>query len=134
MALDSASLGKQIEKTWLFYTFIIMEIIMIIFYSQFTQFSSTNGMNTGWSDATAQTHVTQTYPFLADINVMIFIGFGFLLTVVRGFWWSAAGLNFLLAAWTIQWAILCNGFWQTSFTSTWGNRITLNLLNFIEAD
>jgi ammonium transporter Rh len=43
---------------------------------------------------------------------MVFIGFGFLMTFLRKYGSSAVGMNFFLSALVIQWAILCNGFWN----------------------
>lgn len=40
---------------------------------------------------------------------MIFIGFGFLITYLGKYGFSAVGYNFLIAAFGIQWAILMNG-------------------------
>lgn len=44
-----------------------------------------------------------------DVHVMVFIGFGFLMTFLRRYGYSAVGFNFLIAAVAIQWAILCQG-------------------------
>lgn len=49
-----------------------------------------------------------------DIHVMIFIGFGFLMTFLKRYGYSAVGFNLLLAALCIQWAILCQGFFKMS--------------------
>ena len=38
-----------------------------------------------------------------DVHVMIFIGFGFLMTFLRKYGHSSVGLNFLVAAFVIQW-------------------------------
>lgn len=43
---------------------------------------------------------------------MIFIGFGFLMTFLKRYGYSAVGLNFLIAAITLQWATLCQGFFH----------------------
>lgn len=46
-----------------------------------------------------------------DIHVMIFIGFGFLMTFLKRYGYSATGLNLFVAALCIQWAILMRGFY-----------------------
>jgi ammonium transporter Rh len=135
MNKDSTGASQNhISKYWLYYFFICCEAVMIIFYSQFTAYGSDDGPRFGWDDASAQTHVNQYWPLFTDINVMIFIGFGFLLTVAKGFSWSAVGINFFLSAWTIQWAILCNGFWRAAFSNTWTDRIILDVKSFIESE
>lgn len=55
--------------------------------------------------------VQSTYPMYQDINVMVFIGFGFLMTFLKTHSWTAVGFNFIIAIWAIQWTILCQGFW-----------------------
>jgi ammonium transporter Rh len=47
-----------------------------------------------------------------DVHVMIFIGFGFLMTFLKKYGYSAVALNFLIAAITLQWATLCQGFFH----------------------
>jgi ammonium transporter Rh len=47
-----------------------------------------------------------------DIHVMIFIGFGFLMTFLKRYGYSATGLNLFVAALCIQWAILMRGFFE----------------------
>ena len=43
---------------------------------------------------------------------MMFIGFGFLMTFLKRYGYSAVSLNFLIAAIILQWATLCQGFWH----------------------
>lgn len=47
-----------------------------------------------------------------DIHVMIFIGFGYLMTFLRKYGFSATGFNLLVAALVIQWAFLARGIFQ----------------------
>ncbi|XP_055354446.1 ammonium transporter Rh type A-like [Paramacrobiotus metropolitanus] len=50
------------------------------------------------------------YPMFQDVHVMMFIGFGYLMTFLRKYGYSSLGINFLLAAFVIQWATLMRGF------------------------
>jgi ammonium transporter Rh len=36
-----------------------------------------------------------------DMNVMIFIGFGFLMTFLKTHCWSSIGFNFLIGCWSV---------------------------------
>ncbi|KAB0799460.1 hypothetical protein PPYR_07340 [Photinus pyralis] len=65
-----------------------------------------------------------------DVHVMIFAGFGFLMTFLRKYGFSAVGFNFLLAAMMIQWAILCNGF----FNLDENTKIPLSIESLLKAD
>lgn len=47
-----------------------------------------------------------------DIHVMVFIGFGFLMTFLKRYAFSSLGFNFLLGAIMVQWSILCLGFYN----------------------
>ncbi|XP_060149838.1 ammonium transporter Rh type C isoform X3 [Globicephala melas] len=70
------------------------------------------------------------YPSFQDVHVMIFVGFGFLMTFLQRYGYSAVGFNFLLAAFGIQWALLMQG-WFHSFD---GRYILLGVENLINAD
>ena len=45
-----------------------------------------------------------------DVHVMIFIGFGFLMTFLKKYGLSAVSLNLMISALCIQWTILVSGF------------------------
>ena len=45
-----------------------------------------------------------------DVHVMIFIGFGFLMTFLKRYGFSAIGLNMMISAFCIQWSMLIGGF------------------------
>ena len=47
-----------------------------------------------------------------DVHVMMFIGFGFLMTFLKRYSYSAVSINFLIAAIVLQWATLCQGFFH----------------------
>jgi hypothetical protein len=47
-----------------------------------------------------------------DVHVMIFIGFGFLMTFLKKYGLSAVSLNMLCAALSLQWATLVLGFFH----------------------
>nr|UQS87548.1 ammonium transporter Rh type B [Rhamdia quelen] len=52
------------------------------------------------------------YPSFQDVHVMIFIGFGFLMTFLQRYGFSSVGFNFLIAAFSLQWATLMQGFFH----------------------
>ncbi|CAF3475896.1 unnamed protein product, partial [Rotaria sp. Silwood2] len=56
------------------------------------------------------------YSFFQDVHVMMFIGFGFLMTFLRRYSFSSVSFNFLIAAFVVEWAILVHGYvfeWNT---------------------
>lgn len=50
------------------------------------------------------------YPMYTDIHVMMFIGFGFLMTFLRRYSFSSVGFNFVLCAFTLEWAVIVRGY------------------------
>lgn len=65
------------------------------------------------SEVSASAHLfyslAYTYPWYMDVHVMIFIGFGFLMTFLRKFSFSAVGITFLIGAYSIQWHMIVEG-------------------------
>jgi len=56
------------------------------------------------------------YSMFQDVHVMMFIGFGFLMTFLRRYSFSSVSFNFLVAAFVLEWAILIRGYifdWNT---------------------
>ncbi|XP_042637615.1 ammonium transporter Rh type C [Orycteropus afer afer] len=70
------------------------------------------------------------YPSFQDVHVMIFVGFGFLMTFLQRYSFSAVGFNFLLAAFGIQWALLMQG-WFHAFQDGY---IFIGVESLINAD
>lgn len=48
-----------------------------------------------------------------DVHVMIFVGFGFLMTFLKRYGFGAVGFNFLIAAFGLQWALLMQGWFHS---------------------
>ena len=100
------------SKSFAITTFIIQLIILICFFCFFD-----------YKDATTTeedtNHVTRFYAMFQDVHTMIFLGFGFLMTFLNKYGFSSVGLNFLISALCIQWAIIVvNGvhqFFDNSF-------------------
>lgn len=55
------------------------------------------------------------YGFFQNVNVMIFVGFGFLMTFMRKYGWGAVGFTFLFSIVAFQWDILCLGFFHQAY-------------------
>ncbi len=48
-----------------------------------------------------------------DVHVMIFVGFGFLMTFLKRYSFGGVGFNFLIAAFGLQWALLMQGWFHS---------------------
>ncbi|KAJ7304328.1 hypothetical protein JRQ81_011876 [Phrynocephalus forsythii] len=68
------------------------------------------------------------YPEFQDVNIMVVLGFAFLLASLKGFGFSSTGFCLLLAAFGIQWTVIVNGF---LFHFSEGN-IKMNLQRIVE--
>uniref|UniRef100_A0A8C6NYX2 Rh50-like protein n=1 Tax=Nothobranchius furzeri TaxID=105023 RepID=A0A8C6NYX2_NOTFU len=74
--------------------------------------------------------VYRDYPFFTDIQVMIFLGFGCLLAFFRLYGFGGMVLNFLMATFATQWAILVQGYFQFYHDG----KIHLGVINLINAE
>eukprot|EP01012_Entosiphon_sulcatum_P006379 TRINITY_DN129_c0_g1_i3.p1 TRINITY_DN129_c0_g1~~TRINITY_DN129_c0_g1_i3.p1 ORF type:complete len:722 (-),score=98.16 TRINITY_DN129_c0_g1_i3:101-2266(-) len=83
--------------------------------------------------AAAQSYFAQRYPLFQDIHVMIFIGFGYLMTFLRKYGYTSVGVTFLLGAFCIQWYILTGGFWKCVFNNKW-EKLELSVYELTLAD
>jgi hypothetical protein len=96
-------------STWV----LTWQLSMVALFTMTTQFAD-EYMPSNLPSAKTETSTTKGahYPMFQDTHVMMAIGFGFLYTGMRRYAWSGVGINYLLCACTLQWAILCNGFWN----------------------
>lgn len=125
---------SEFEKNWPFYLMIIIEIGFLILYATLTDYSDNGVPGKAAINASASTEeIKHRYPFFQDVNVMIFVGFGFLMTFLKTYSWSAVGLNFIIAAWVIQISILTNGLWKNAIKGKW-QTIQISLDTIIDAD
>ncbi|NXI52474.1 RHAG protein, partial [Chloroceryle aenea] len=64
-----------------------------------------------------------------DVHVMIFVGFGFLMTFLKKYGFSSVGINMLIAAFGLQWGTLMQGFWHMN-----EGKIAVDIKSIINAD
>ncbi len=98
-------------------TFLVSEVICILFYGLFTEFgesaegyapsshpkSPVRGENGELSEkeVAIQNFIHDKYPLFQDIHIMIFVGFGFLMVFLKNNSWTSIGFNYLIASWAI---------------------------------
>ncbi|KAK6295002.1 hypothetical protein J4Q44_G00342280 [Coregonus suidteri] len=112
-----------------------LEIITIILFAVFVVYDDgkhgghgAHNNATHHEEKTAQNPLTL-YPMFQDIHVMIFIGFGFLMTFLKRYGFSSVGLNLLLAAFALQWGLLMQGLWHLD-----NGKIKVSIFKMINAD
>jgi len=113
---------------------IILQFFFIICFAIFVEYDPITakphgsgtykgGKNEGEEHGTSNEEGTEHYsgyPMFQDVHVMIFIGFGFLMTFLKKYGLSAMSLNMLIAVICLQWATLVYGF----FHLHWVNELT----------
>ncbi|XP_006867233.1 PREDICTED: ammonium transporter Rh type C [Chrysochloris asiatica] len=118
------------------FTCLLLELAMVVLFSLFVRYDFEADPH--WTEEKKYRHITSDlendfyyrYPSFQDVHVMIFVGFGFLMTFLQRYSFSAVGFNFLLAAFGIQWALLMQG-WFHTFQDGY---IFLGLESLINAD
>ncbi|KAL4218728.1 hypothetical protein ACF0H5_021316 [Mactra antiquata] len=84
---------------------IILQIIFIILFGVLGEY----GDSAKAKSPSPAYDVASMYPYFQDVHVMIFVGFGFLMTFLKRYGFSAVSVNLLLAAFVIQWAYIVRG-------------------------
>jgi ammonium transporter Rh len=128
---------------------VVWQIIMIILFGIFVRYGDNaagpvvadpaGGANASLIanadiGAAAQAEIGARYPFFQDVHVMIFIGFGYLMTFLRKNAYNSLGLTFLVGAFVIQWYTLCNAFWLYIFHPEGNTMHNIGMLELIKAD
>jgi len=109
--------------------FLVVQIVIIILVFTCTKYDP--AITTGSPNASV-------YPMFQDVHVMIFVGFGFLMTFLRKYGFSAVGLNFVVAALAIQWHLLVGSFahqlTDVGFHHADWHKVEINLNSFLLGD
>lgn len=109
----------------------VLQVVILTLYAVFVTYDdNANAKLQNNETKPMENSVYRDYPFFADVQVMIFVGFGCLLAFFRFYGFSGMVFNFLTAAFTIQWAILIQGFFQFYH----GGKIHLGVINLINAE
>jgi ammonium transporter Rh len=105
------------------FTLIVLEIIIYVMYAVFVRPEVHDDV----------TLMPIYYPLYQDINVMMLIGFGFLMTFIRRYAWSALSYTFFINAIAVQLYILLSAFWVRIFHGWHDKFIVINEKSFIAA-
>ncbi|XP_067832123.1 myocyte-specific enhancer factor 2A-like [Heptranchias perlo] len=89
---------------------LFLQLKMIILFAIFVRYDSHTDPRE-WFRLKAHENLTDVendfyfrYPSFQDVHVMIFIGFGFLMTFLKKYGYGSVGFNFVLAAFSLQWS------------------------------
>ncbi|XP_057607197.1 ammonium transporter Rh type A [Chionomys nivalis] len=104
-----------------------LEVIIIVLFELFVEYETTQRVNATRSTKTDQ--FLQLYPLFQDVHVMIFVGFGFLMTFLKKYGFSGVGFNLFLAALGLQWGTFVQGLLHDK-----GQKFHIGIKNMINAD
>ncbi|KAG7261625.1 hypothetical protein CRUP_002878 [Coryphaenoides rupestris] len=110
-----------------------LQIILIILFGTLVQYDTDTDAKAWHANANQSDYENEfyyRYPSFQDVHVMIFVGFGFLMTFLQRYGFSSVGFNFLIAAFSLQWATLMQGF----FHGMHGGKIHIGVESMINAD
>lgn len=114
---------------------IVLEVILIILFGVLVEYDAHTDAKE-WHKDNKTGHFNMEndfyyrYPSFQDVHVMIFIGFGFLMTFLQRYGFSSVGFNFLIAAFSLQWATLMQGLLH----GLHHGKIHVGVLSMINAD
>nr|KAF6363519.1 Rh associated glycoprotein [Pipistrellus kuhlii] len=108
-----------------------LEVAMIILFGLFVQYETDQNIlqPPSSSNSTDVDRFIHLYPLFQDVHVMIFVGFGFLMTFLKKYGFSSVGINLLIAALGLQWGTLVQGILHSH-----GQKIHIGIKNMINAD
>merc|ERR1719369_1661837 len=107
------------------YLIIIIQIIVMVLFGLFVRYNpdtavrSDNSTSPPDSVREAVSLKTASYAMFQDVHVMIFLGFGFLMTFLKKYGLSAVSLNMLLSVVAIEMFTLVHGFFHLHWVNGW---------------
>ena len=117
------------------YFAVVFQIALIILFATLTKYSDSALSESSGDNATSvQSEIDHLYPFYQDVHVMIFIGFGFLMTFLKKYTFSSVGFNFLIAVFAVQWSLIVNAVAHNIQLGHATETIDVGIVNLIKSD
>lgn len=110
---------------------ILFQILLIIMFATLVEYDTEETGPINKNKNKEMSHMVS-YPAFQDVHVMIFVGFGFLMTFLRKYGYSSVGYNFFISALAIQWYTIVSGCIEHRGTTNFS--IELNIERLITAD
>uniref|UniRef100_A0A8C4EET4 Rh family, C glycoprotein a n=1 Tax=Dicentrarchus labrax TaxID=13489 RepID=A0A8C4EET4_DICLA len=116
----------------------VWQIAMIVLFGVFIRYDEESDAH--WVEFKQENNITSDiendfyfrYPSFQDVHVMIFVGFGFLMTFLKRYSFGGVGFNFLIASFGLQWALLMQGWFHSLDPAT--GKIYIGVESLINAD
>lgn len=115
-----------------FATIMFFQVLILLLFA--TKFDYTKATTGAEANNANQRSLTDIYPLFQDVHVMIFIGFGFLMTFLRKYGYSAIGLNMLIAAIVLQWQMTAGVLLEKAIDGHASETVMLDATSLIKGD
>uniref|UniRef100_A0A8D1DZD8 Ammonium transporter Rh type A n=1 Tax=Sus scrofa TaxID=9823 RepID=A0A8D1DZD8_PIG len=107
-----------------------LEVAMIVLFATFVQYETDQNLSQKPNSTSVDLDTSgDLYLFFRDVHIMVFAGFGFLMTFLRKYGFSSVGINFLIAALGLQWGTIVQGILHMH-----GKKFHIGIKNMINAD
>eukprot|EP00055_Hartaetosiga_balthica_P000117 m.135703 g.135703 ORF g.135703 m.135703 type:complete len:449 (+) comp10150_c0_seq1:158-1504(+) len=110
----------------------VFEIALLVLFAFGTNYAP--GVHSGTNSTAEDTTLNEVYPLFQDIHVMIFIGFGFLMTFLKKYGFSAVGFTYLVGAFALQVGILTTSFFEQVIEGSTFHTIQLDITSLVAGD
>jgi ammonium transporter Rh len=110
--VDAEEMQHDAKNAFAFTLGAFQVIMIILFFTTTDYISSTDEV--AKANSGLATDVSQYYVHYSHVAFMIWVGFGFLMTFLRRYSFSAVGLNMLISSFAFEWGILCMAFFHNS--------------------
>lgn len=106
---------------------VVFEIVIMIVLSFVAEYRVYD------NEEAATIDISHYYPLFQDVNVMIYIGFGFLMTFLKHYGFGALGYTLIIASMTVQTSLLTNHSMHCLFAMEW-KTLYLDITNLITSN
>ena len=111
---------------WIFFLILgILQALFIIFLANYYDWDELNetSKNDAQTNGKAKEKIEKYYKTFQDINVMIFLGFGFLRTMLKHHSWSSLALTLLGGVLSFEFGLFAMICWSSIFRQDWYNGV-----------
>ena len=105
---------------WMFFLIVgIIQIIIIVFLSNYYDWDDYNKPSNIENNFEAKSQIQKQYRALQDINIMIFLGFGFLRGFLKHHTWSSIALTFIGGVLSFEFGLFALICWSSIIRKSW---------------
>lgn len=109
---------KTVQSSLHIFALIFIQLIILLFFLLFVRYDPATAQRSKGSVEKGDGQIKDTYPLFQDVHVMIFLGFGFLMTFLKKYGLSAVSLNLMCSALAIEIFTLVYGFFHLKCVNT----------------